>query len=183
MECLVPSVQSRIERSHCAVPRRGSSSESGQALVEHILFMLLGVVVILGTFQLYLTGWTIQRSIGAAHAVLFKQAYRHNCAEQRESAWCTYNTDTRGKVIWSPRVLPEVRIPTIDLFTLNGVPPAARLWSNSPLNRQRTPDERCPGQPCKRTKLGVGTWRSLDAVFGVAEVDVPPLARLVLAGK
>lgn len=171
----------------------GRRHEAGQALFEHLVFTGFGVLVMLGLFQLYLTNWTIQRSISAAHGVLFRKAFTYNCANGHAPDACTYDNDTRGKVVWSPRVLPEVEIPTLEVFARGGIVEPTRLWSNSPLNRRSGCSggldclddafERCQGRPCKRTKLGVGTWMPLDDALRIAGVHAPPLARPLLAAK
>lgn len=169
------------------IPARDRPGERGQALAEILVFTSFAVLLMLALLQLYLMGWTVQRSVSAGHSLLFGQASEHNCAEKRADDACTYDSDTRGKLIWSPRVLPEVQIPMFEVFAGEGVI-EQRLWSNSPLNTRGDDPvddafERCQGRPCKRTKLTVGTWMPLEEALHTAGVRMPGLARPLLAGK
>ncbi len=110
-----------VARSRTDVRGMCPGGEKGQALFELLIFTSLGVVVLLSLFQLYLVNATVQRSTTTAHGVLFRQAFRFNCADRRGNDACTYDTDTRGKVVWSPKVLPEVEIPVFDVFGRRGV--------------------------------------------------------------
>lgn len=180
-------VQLRIDR--VGGRKTARPTERGQALVELLVFALLGVLMFFATFQLYLVGWTMQRSIAAAHAVLFAKAFTSNCPNRTAPGTCTYDIGARGMAIWSPRILPEVRIPTLPVFERHGILPDARLWSNAPVDRpagcRSIPEcwRECRTRLCKQTRIGAGTWSSLDEVFDVANVDVPPLARPFLSGK
>jgi hypothetical protein len=168
----------------CTTKRKG---EQGQAVVEMLAFTPLFVLLLLMLVQTFLANRALFRSITTAEALLFDQASHHNCPNATPS--CTYNSDSTGRLVWTPARMPEVTIPLLRPFRAAADGTGIRLWSNSPLNRRagcaagadcmKTSDA-CSGRPCKTTKMGVGTYRSLDEVFDMAGMWPDPLAWLIL---
>lgn len=130
--------------------------ERGQAMTETMLLTWILLIVIAAMYQLFLVNQSIYASIAAVHQKVFKIGFARNCSEARSE--CKYTTDQAGggqlgaRVIWSTIDVPEVRIPIVGLFG-NSLPADLRLSSNV-----RGASRGCPGRPCKRTKMGSGTY-------------------------
>jgi hypothetical protein len=125
-------------------------------------------------FQVYWVNQTVFRSIATAHALLFAHAFERNACDE-ESSECQYTTDPNAeglggvapRVIWGPPELPEVAIPIVGMFRRYGLNDDLRLWSS-----KRTTDDDCPGRPCKRTKVGAGTYMGpIDGIVFLGEID------------
>jgi len=127
----------------------------GQAVTETVLHTWILLVFIAAIYQLFLVNQTVYSSVAAVHQKIFARAFERNCYEAEDR--CRYTTDRAGselgaRVIWSTQEVPEVVVPVVGMFR-EAMPPDLRLWSNA-----RSFDDDCPGLPCKRTKLGSGTY-------------------------
>lgn len=129
----------------------------GQAMTETILLTWILLAFIAAIYQLFLVNQSVYASLTAVHTRLFEQAFERNCPD--DNPRCTYTTDNAGagaRVIWSSDQIPETRIAVVGMFK-NALPAELRLES---LRYGRGGfDHACPGLPCKRTKLGSGTYK------------------------
>ena len=114
------------------------------------------VVFIAAIYQVFLVNQAVFNSIAAVHQHVFSLAFERNCAEAELR--CTYTRDAGGPeggagVIWTPHDVPEVQIPVVGMFR-EGLPRGFRISSNAAAY-----DAACPDLPCKRTKVGSGTYK------------------------
>lgn len=131
--------------------------QRGQAMTETILLTWILLVFIAAIYQLFLVNHTVYSSLAVVHTRLFEQAFTRNCAAP--SADCKYTTDDRGRgarVVWTPQAVPEVVVPVVGMFA-STIPDGLRLESTRYI---RGSDHLCPGRPCKRTKVGSGTYKN-----------------------
>lgn len=164
-------------------------------MTETVLLTWVLLVFIAAIYQLFLVNQTVYSSLSVVHTALFEQAFARNCADASDN--CKYTTDDQGRgarVVWTPQQVPEVAVPVVGMFEA-AMPPDLRLES---LRYGRGGfDHACPGRPCKRTKLGSGTYKNPIAalielpgiVFGddylssyVANLDTYLLEGFVLDG-
>jgi hypothetical protein len=154
---------------------RRRDRQTGQAAIETILLSFVLITFVAAMFQIYLVNRTVFRSISTAHQQVFARAFARNRCTNASSD-CKYSTDPgpdgatgiAPRVIWSPTGLPEVRIPVVRIFGRYGLNQnELRLWSD-----KRTFDAICPGLPCKRTKVGAGTYMGpFDALAFLTKID------------
>jgi hypothetical protein len=154
--------------------QRGRPQERGQAAIETILLSFVLITFVAAMFQVYLVNQTVYRSLTAAHAALFSHAFERNKCDE-ESSECQYSSDPNAenlggvapRVIWGPAELPEVAIPVVGMFRRYGLGGDLRLWSS-----KRASDDDCPGRPCKRTKVGAGTYMGpIDGIIFLGRID------------
>jgi hypothetical protein len=155
--------------------RRRRDGQAGQAAIETILLSFVLITFVAAMFQVYLVNRTVFRSISTAHQQVFARAFARNRCTNASSD-CKYSTDPgpdgatgiAPRVIWSPAMLPEVRIPVVRMFGRYGLDQNnLRLWSD-----KRTFDAICPGPPCKRTKVGAGAYMGpFDALWFMTKID------------
>jgi len=135
--------------------------ERGQATTETILLTWLLITLIAAMYQIFLANDAMYRSLSAVHQRLFADTFTNrNCYDDTED--CTYTRD-RG-VLWSTADIPEVRVPRVGLFIddLGEV----RIYSNVAVF-----DALCPDLPCKRTKVGAGTYQDpIDTLLGLPDI-------------
>jgi hypothetical protein len=139
--------------------------------MEIMLLTLLLVVFVAAAYQVHLVNQAVFRSISAVHQVLFRRAFERNCAEARPE--CEYSQDPiadglpgpGGVVVWSPNEIPEARIPVLGIFRRQGLDADLRISSNRPEASSGAAE--CAPLPCKRTRVGSGTYKSL---FGGVEL-------------
>lgn len=132
--------------------------QRGQAMTETILLIWILLVFIAAIYQLFLVNHTVYSSLAVVHTRLFEQAFDRNCAEPSDD--CKYTTDDRGRgarVVWSPQAVPEVVVPVVGMFD-RAMPDGLRL--ESVRYGRGGFDHACPGRPCKRTKVGSGTYKN-----------------------
>lgn len=151
------------------------TDQRGQAAIETILLSFVLITFIAAMFQVYRVNQTVFRSIATAHAILFAHAFERNRCDE-ESSECQYTTDPNAeglggiapRVIWGPPELPEVAIPIVSMFRRYGLnDDNLRLWSS-----KRVTDDDCPGRPCKRTKVGAGTYMGpIDGIIFLGRID------------
>jgi hypothetical protein len=136
---------------------RRFNDERGQAMTETLLLTWILLIFIAAIYQLFLVNQSVFASLTAVHTRLFEQAFARNCSD--DDPRCEYTTDNQGagaRVIWTPTTIPEINIPIVGLFK-DSLPQGLRLESR----RYGIGgfDHACPDRPCKRTKLGSGTYK------------------------
>jgi hypothetical protein len=137
---------------------RRLKSERGQAMTETLLLTWILLVFIAAIYQLFLVNQAVYGSLTAVHTRLFEKAFARNCADAEER--CKYTTDDAGagaRVIWTPAEIPEINVAVVGMFR-EALPVDLRLESLR--YGAGGFDHACPGRPCKRTKLGSGTYKN-----------------------
>lgn len=135
--------------------------------METILLVFVLITFVAATFQIFLVNRTVFRSLTAVHETVFANAFDRNCAEARGDDGCEYSQDPVAEgyggvptsVVWTPDQFPEVRIPILNVFRTNGLEGGDLRLSSNRLDT--TPDDRCGNLPCKRTRVGAGTYKSM----------------------
>jgi hypothetical protein len=135
---------------------RRRRTERGQAMTETLLLTWILLIFIAAIYQLFLVNHAVFASLAHVHTRIFEKAFARNCPDKPE---CEYGTDLGGsaaRVVWTPEEIPEINIPIVGMFR-KALPDGVRLES------QRYGvggyDHACPDRPCKRTKLGSGTYK------------------------
>jgi hypothetical protein len=151
-------------------------NDRGQAAIETILLTFVLITFVAAAYQVYLVNQTIFRSITAAHALLFSRAFERNCADH--DSRCEYSQDPRAErldgvaasVEWNPAELPEVKIPVVGMFRRYGLDdPEPTLASNR--GDSFGGFAQCQGAPCKRSRLGAGTYKNVfDGVLFLGRI-------------
>lgn len=145
-----------------------ADTERGQAAIETLLLTFVLITFVAAAYQIFLVNQTIYRSLTAVHQKLFERGFVRNCSESRDDKSCEYSQDpglegmggVAARVVWSPSEIPDVAIPVVGMFGRYGLADTElRLWSNRP--DFAGGDEVCPGLPCKRTRMGAGTYKSV----------------------
>ncbi len=155
--------------------RRVHRSEIGQATTELLLCSWVILLFMAAAIQLFKVDRAIFRSLTAAHATHFEEAFtKHNCAEQIPD--CTYDGGAvQTRVEWDPSTMPSVAIPIIGLFQ-SALGPEVFIRNDDP-GRFTTV---CPTwQQCKRTKMAAGTYEpvcnsleaALEALGGAGNIE------------
>ncbi len=136
--------------------------------METILLVFVLITFVAATFQIFLVNRTVFRSLTAVHEAVFADAFDRNCAEDRGDDGCEYSQDPVAdgyggvptSVEWTPERFPEVQIPVLSVFRTDGLEGGdLRLSSNRPDTAR--PDDHCGNLPCKRTRVGAGTYKSM----------------------
>lgn len=131
-----------------------------------LLFVLIAFVA--ASYQVFLINRTVFRSLTAVHQTMFTHAFERNCSDHRRDRGCDYSQDPAAdgfggastSVIWSPEEFPEITIPIVGMFRSHvGVGTEVRISSSRPDSAPGA--DRCTGMPCKRTRVGAGTYKSV----------------------
>jgi hypothetical protein len=155
----------------------------GQAAIEMILLTFVLVTFVAAAYQIFLVNRTVFRSLTAVHQVLFSRAFDRNCSDRRSDQSCVYSQDPSAdgyggiaaNVVWSPAEIPEVMIPVIGLFRGYGLSDDADLRLSSNRLDFAGGDGVCSGAPCKRTRIGAGTYESvLGGIWLLRKTTVDP---------
>lgn len=150
-----------------------TDSERGQAAVETLLLTFVIITFVAAAYQIFLVNQAIFLSITAVHQELFEQGFARNCADPQPE--CEYSQDPeferlpgpRANIVWSPSEIPEVSIPVVGIFGEHGLDADIRLSSN----RAGGSGGGCTGLPCKRTRMGAGTYKSVpDGIWFLRKV-------------
>ena len=134
---------------------------SGQAAIETILLSFVLITFVAAGYQMFYVNQTIYKSLTAVHQMVFERAFERNrCGK------CDYQGDLT--VVWSPVQVPEITIPVVGMFGKYGLGEGElRLWS------KRASPERCPGLPCKSTRIGAGTHMNpIDGLLFLSHAKV-----------
>jgi hypothetical protein len=145
-----------------------NQAERGQAAVEMILLTFVLITFVAAAYQMFFVNRTVFRSLTAVHQQLFERAFDRNCFESRPDRSCEYSQDAPAEgfagvaagVVWSPEEIPEVMIPVVGLFRAYGLGDEGGLRVSSNRPELAGGDPICPGLPCKRTRIGAGTYKS-----------------------
>lgn len=151
-------------------------SQRGQATTELLLCSWVILFFMAAAIQLFRVDRAVFKSITAAHATHFEEAFLHNCFDDTPD--CTYDGGAQQtRVEWDPVYMPSVVIPTIGLFR-DALGVETIIESDNPKSWSTS----CPTlYHCKRTKMAAGTNESLCRTFeeiatltsGVGDPEVP----------
>lgn len=149
--------------------------QQGQAAIETILLSFVLIAFVAAAYQMFQVNQAVYHSLTAVHQLLFARAFERNCSDHRSE--CEYSSDPASanlggvapRVVWSPEEVPEIVIPVVGMFGRYGLGDGGqpRLWSD-----KRQTDNLCPGLPCKRTKLGAGTYKNpIAGLLMLTQID------------
>ena len=100
-------------------------------MTETLLLTWLILVFIAAALQIFVMNESMTRSITAAHADIFKNAFKHNgwrytgptsdlCVTPEDVYDYNYNVDDHAKAILSYQNYPEIRVPILGMFRAYG---------------------------------------------------------------
>jgi hypothetical protein len=171
---------------------RAKRGNAGQAVTETLLLTWLIIVFIAAALQIFIMNESMTRTVTAAHADIFKNAFKHNgwhytgpnsdlCVTPEDVYDYNYNVDDHAKAILSYQNYPEIRVPMLGMFRGYGAPGVMDIHSNYP-GRPLEPSKGCVDYPCKKLRTGAGAaGPSTDdsgREYWLRPVDVPAHIRL-----
>lgn len=169
----------------------GCRRDRGQAVTETMLLTWVILVFIAAALQIFVMNESLYRSMTAAHAAMFREAFTHNhwryqgpesdlCVDEVDTHWTNFNVDDHGKAILNYQNYPEIRVQVLGLFRTFGGPEHMDIHSNYP-GRPLEPTKGCVNYPCKKLRTAAGTaGPSSDSDGGsywLRPVDLPAHAR------
>ena len=153
-------------------------SARGQATIETLVLTSILVLFVAAAYQLHTVNQSLYKALTASHQLLFQRAFARNCADHTSA--CEYSQDPGSegldgpdpRVIWDGMYgLPERGIPVTGTFMIpamgsmilegKGLSLPQITSNRSDWGPKGDGDYLCPGQPCKRTRVGAGTYKSL----------------------
>lgn len=171
---------------------RHARGAAGQAVTETLLLTWLILVFIAAALQIFIMNESMTRAVTAAHADIFKNAFKHNgwrytgptwdvCVTPEDKYDYNYNVDDHAKAILNFDTYPEIRVPMLGMFRGYGAPGVMDIHSNYP-GRPLEPSKGCAEYPCKKLRTGAGAAGPSDDDGGkeywLRPVDLPAHIRL-----